>query len=86
MFHRKFWTGPAIWPFSMRKSPSRVIPVFSSVWVSTPRMYQKNVTSSPRRVDLTISSMDMLVPSMTRLLLSVAGVGSFFCRLAYWRL
>ena len=42
-------------------------------------MYQKNVTSSPRRVLLIISSTDMSEPSMTRLLLTVVGVGSFFC-------
>ena len=31
MFQRKFCTGPAISPFSIRNRPSRVMPVLSSV-------------------------------------------------------
>ena len=38
--------------------PGTSMPVFSSVSLSTPRMYQKKVTSSPRRVDLIMSSID----------------------------
>ena len=48
-FQRKFCTGPAISPFSIRNIPSRVMPVLSSVICSTGRMYQKNVISRPRR-------------------------------------
>ena len=55
-FQRKFCTGPAISPFSIRNRPSRVMPVLSSVMLSTGRMYQKNETSSPRLVDLIICS------------------------------
>ncbi len=72
MFHRKFWTGMVISPFSMRNSPSRVMPVLSSVALSTPRMYQKNVTSKPRLVCLIMSAVLRSDPSMTRLMLTLA--------------
>ena len=52
-FQRKFCTGPTISPFSIRNSPSRVMPVLSSVICSTGRMYQKNADQQPalRRLD-----------------------------------
>jgi hypothetical protein len=36
-------------------------------------MYQKKVTSNPRRVCLIMSSMERSVPSCTRLMFTVAG-------------
>ncbi len=81
-FQRKFCTGATISPFSIRNKPSRVMPVLSRVWGSTPRMYQKKLTSRPRLVDLIISSRVAVPPSMTRLMPGCVPVGSFFCRLA----
>ena len=83
MFQRKFCTGPAISPFSIRNSPSRVMPVLSSgCVVDTPRMYQKNVTSSPRRVCLIMSSIDRFEPSTHEAHVRVAVDGAAFCRRA----
>ena len=85
MFQRKFCAGPTISPFSIRNSPSRVMPVLSSVICSTGRMYQKKLTRSPRRVLLIISSSVAVPPSMTRLWPGCVGVGALPCLLAQKR-
>src|SRR2546422_3974472 len=68
---RRFVTGPAILPLSIRKRPSRVSPVSWQVCGLTVRMYQKRVIRSPRPVDAMRSSSDAVPPDRTRL----AGIG-----------
>ena len=47
---RKLRTGAAISPSSISQTPLRVSPVTASVRGSSTRVYQKSVTSSPRRI------------------------------------
>ena len=48
-------------------------------------MYQKKVTSRPRRVDFTISSTVASPPSITRLCCGLVGVNGFSCFFAQKR-
>src|SRR3989304_3382629 len=45
---RKLFTGATTWPFSIRKTPSRVRPVMRIDCGSTQRVYQKRVMRTPR--------------------------------------
>src|SRR6185437_9932042 len=69
--NRKLLTTPVTSPPSTRYTPSRVSPVSSRDCGSTSRMYQRQVSSSPRSVDLVISSRPGASaspgPSMSRL-------------------
>ena len=53
---RRLCTGATILPFSIRKVPSRVMPVITTVIGCTGRVYQKRLTQMPRCVEASISS------------------------------
>src|SRR3954465_10913106 len=55
---RKLRTGVVTSPFSISHTPLRVRPVTTSGRGSNTRVYQKSVTSSPRRTPLTRASTD----------------------------
>ena len=67
-------TAPVTSPFSTRKTPSRVSPVSSSVCGSTSRMYQRQVSRSPRSVAATISGSVAVAVASSRIRLSTAAV------------
>src|SRR5947209_4729672 len=54
---RKSLTGRVIFPFSIRKVPSRVMPVMIDVLGWTTRTYQKRVTQMPRLMSLARSAL-----------------------------
>src|SRR5262245_28557133 len=64
--NRKFVTGLAILPFSIRNVPSRVRPVTEMMRGLSGRMYQKRVINTPRRVVRIMSSSDAVPPVMIR--------------------
>src|SRR5262245_7260758 len=76
---RKLSVGPTIRPFSIRKLPSRVSPVSSSVCGSTVRMYHSRVTSTPYLVARIMSSIDVDPPAMTKLRGRETGSRPFCC-------
>src|SRR5687768_14963343 len=76
---RRLRIALAIFPFSMRKVPSRVRPVYSTVRGSTSRRYHSLVTRMPRGVERIISSIDAVPPSIFTELGKPVGVVLFFC-------
>src|SRR5687767_2692321 len=62
--NRKFLIAFETFPFSMRNVPSRVSPVYRIVRGSTCRRYHRRVTRIPRGVDLIMSSIDVVPPSI----------------------
>src|SRR5215813_12716142 len=71
----KLFTAPVTSPFSTRYTPSLVSPVRSRVCGSTSRMYHRQVSSSPRRVEAIIcSSVGASAADVARRRLLTAGV------------
>src|SRR6266436_1954357 len=64
--NRKLRAADDTRPFSIKNSPSRVIPVMTFSYGSTSRMYHSRVTSRPRLVEAIISSREALPPEKTR--------------------
>src|SRR4029078_3598088 len=60
---RKFLIALVIFPFSIRNVPSRGRPGKRIDRGSTERRYHSRVTSTPRGVDLIISSIDVVPPT-----------------------
>src|SRR3954468_12145123 len=74
---RKFLIALVIFPFSIRNVPSRVRPVKRIVRGSTCLRYHSRVTSTPRGVDLIMSSIDVVPPCS--LIDDGKPVGCLFC-------
>src|SRR5512143_966638 len=71
--NRMFLTAFVTFPFSIKKVPSRVSPVYKTVRGSTDRRYQSRVTSTPRGVDAINSSVDCLPPDNFTALVPASG-------------